>query len=720
MDQLISLANHFFSQSWTQYSQRASSSDLVASLRTLVDPVLIFLSKATLSEDPLPDDTPYNAAADFLVDVLTNYSSFFTEPHYNLIALLLESEWGQERYEALVGGNYDTDFQQFGLMLIAYGDARVVTLMQSGEERHRIMLAKLCGLLNGSGYPVAEDVMFVPALDFWSTFVETMTDSLYSDEGTPPEWMQPALSVVLQAIGHCWKKIQYPPIEVFTSWDSDERVGFGDARKDVADLLQTVYSLSGRSLISQFVSLLLLAIPTKSWVEIEAAAFCLAALSDCIPDDNQCDDLLDKLFSPAFFNLLNLGEAHLPVRLRQTTLSLIERYSEYFERHSQFLPAALKLLFDAVGSGTLAAASSKSIATLCSSCRTLLSGEVGAFLGHFQTLHANPRLDSLAEERIFMAISSIIQAIQNEDRRLPFLEQLFLFVRDDVRHCLEMKADGGPLNFGDPLVAKGARQCQVKEGQLPVPDEVLSQIAIHSLRCLVSMAKGMQGVAEYIDLESDAAKALPLAPGGQNFSAIQNEIVGIMAQLQSAFPYSTEVVETMCNILKAGFSETEAGPFVFPANVVTAFFTQQGLQTPQIGMVVRTACSFVSSLTKGPSSTVPGSLANLMQWVVSLLIGLPGKNALYFPSSRQLLLTEFSVSRAGVRHRSCPRRDRIHVPGHDQEARGAPAAATHLFARILLPVHPPGPGRKGATAKAGRGRVLGKFSCDHAVWPLHS
>ncbi len=83
--------------------------------------------------------------------------------------------------------------------------------------------------------------------------------------------------------------------------------------------------------------------------------------------------------------------------------------------------------------------------------------------------------------------------------------------------------------------------------------------------------------------------------------------------------------EAVCSILRAGFSETEAGPFVFPPDLVTTLLAQQTLQTPRIGVFVGTACSFVSSLSSGPAHAAAGSLAGLMPWVISLLQALPGE-----------------------------------------------------------------------------------------------
>jgi hypothetical protein len=573
-----------------------------------------------LTIDCLANNDLYEAATELLNDVLYNYSGFFTDEHFGSLAALFESPWAEERYQTLLQGDYDYDSLQFGLFMLSFGDAKVLDLIERTDDQSQRFLGRLNGLLTASGYPIGEDHVFVPALEFWSTYVETVTDTMFShDDPESKQWLPKALAHVMQVVASCWRKIQYPPIEIFAAWDSTDRVGFGDARKDVADLLQAVYTLSGPPLVSLFVDLFLQHLPTRAWAELEAAAYCLSSLSDCISDETKCDDLLDKVFAAPFFELLSQTQGPIPVRLRQTGLSLIERYSEYFERHAQYLPAALNLLFDAVGDPLLGNPSSKSISTLCSSCRALLTGEVAAFLGHYSSIYNGQVIDPLAEERIVLAIASIIQAVPDESQRWQALDQLFSFVKDDVQRSLKLLADPEMLNLSDPLFQRGVDSSQA--GTVPSIREVSLQLSLRALRFLCSMAKGMQAVTEGpIDVDGTH-----LAQPRRNnvLNRIQDEIIEIISRVMSTFPSSGEVVETICNMLRAGFSETESGPFVFPPETITLFFTRQTIYCPRIGALLGTACSFVSSLT-GPGDHVVENLSRLLPWVVGLLQSHPG------------------------------------------------------------------------------------------------
>jgi hypothetical protein len=97
-------------------------------------------------------------------------------------------------------------------------------------------------------------------------------------------------------------------------------------------------------------------------------------------------------------------------------------------------------------------------------------------------------------------------------------------------------------------------------------------------------------------------------------------------QLKNLFSSDTEVVDAICTILRAGFSETDPGPFVFPPQMVTELIISnwQG----RIAAIVNTASAFASSLNTGrfKEQAVP-TLRALLPWVFNLLHQLPGKSS---------------------------------------------------------------------------------------------
>ena len=587
--------------------------ELVTPLRQLVGPAM----------NCLADPDLFQPAAELFSDVLSNYSSFFTEEHYNTLASLFESPWAAEHYQRLLHGNHHEDGISFGLLMLAYGDAKVQDLMHGTDARSQGFLEKLTGLLAADGYLVADDTVFVPALEFWSTFIETMVDNIYSDEEDTESWKPLAERHLKAVILNSWRKIQWPPAEVFAEWDSTERTAFNDARKDVSDMLQSVFTLEGSSLVSFFADLFLRVLPTQNWAELEAAAFCLGALADCISEDARNDHVLSNVFSSPFFQLLGQAHGPIPLRLRQTGLALIEKYCEYFERNAQYLPDALNLLFGALGDPVLGGPCARSISTLCSSCRSILTGEAGAFINHYKTIRGSQVLDSLAEERIVQSIASIVQAIKEEGHRLDMFEELYNFLKKDFELAIQLQAQPNILNLSHPDFLRGLETPHPPA--VPSAEEIALHIALRSLRCLASMAKGMQDVKEHpIDLDSEPAPHDP----NSRLSRLQADIMRVLAGVQSAFGASGEAVEIICNIFRAGFSETEPGPFVFHPDVVTDYFVQQRYETPRIGTLLSTVCSYVGSLYRGPKALVPPQLTRLLPWVISIIQGMPGRSSL--------------------------------------------------------------------------------------------
>ncbi|KAG7070567.1 importin 13 [Colletotrichum scovillei] len=592
-------------QSWVWFSQRVSAhnDELVHSLRALVQPTITALC----------DDELYEVAVELLSEILSNYSGFLTDEHYESLFSLFETQWSHERYQRLVQGDFDFDSVQFGQLMIALGDSKVEDLIHGVDARSSRFVAHLRGLLSAQGYPVSEDKIFVPALEFWSTYVETLTDCIYSEEEGSKEWVSTATSHVLEAISTVWQRIAYPPASVLADWDSADRAGFGDARKDVADLLQSTFTVTGPPLISTFANLTLQSLSPNSWSDLEAAAFCLGSLADCVTGDARCDESLRAVFSSPLFELLQTSSSSMPGRTRQTCISLIERYSDYFERETQSLPAALNLLFSVLADPLLAGPAAKSILQLCSSSRSILASEASAFLSQYEGIAAQSQLDCMAVERIMGAIAAVIQAVPDESTKFDHLNFLLSFVQKDAR--LSMHLLSLPRLQSD---ASGTGTDIHRCSTLGDPSELPLHMALKALRCLIGISKGLQAPGD-VPFDLDSEKDIPATDSTSRLGHLQSGIMSMIVQLQRAFPQSDEISESICTIFRSGFSESDAGPFVFPPVLVCNYLTEQTPQTPRIGYFVNTACSFLSSLRNMKSGDVDEVRTKLLRWVVTLL-----------------------------------------------------------------------------------------------------
>ncbi|KYK55909.1 Armadillo-type fold protein [Drechmeria coniospora] len=580
-------------QPWVGFAQRVSSQDnyVAGSLRPLVETVF-----STLTEDKL-----FSASAELLVDILSNYPSLMVEEHYEYLADLFTTNWAQQRYQKLLQGDFEVESIQFGQLLLGFGEVKMETLLRKEDGRTQHVLLILCGLLAAKGYPVAKDTIFVPTVEFWSTFAQSATDSVLVDNQAMPSKI---VSVVWDAVSNAWQKIEYPPSEEFHQWDSADRVGFADARKDVVDLLQSAYTLVGPSLVTTFVNLTREAMSSSAWLRLEAAAFCLGGLADCGRDDNQFDDGLAQVF----LSLSSVLRRTIPSRTRQTCLSLIEHFTDYFERNVADLTSALRLLFSLLLEKSMAASASRSILRLCSACRHHLYPHIHEFLDKYSLITCGGHIDCISSEKVLNAIACVAQAIPDPLLKQSACVKILGFVQNDVHHACELVASTNPVQH--PCLGLRCLDGNINE-------QPGFHIGQRALRSLVGVGKGFKSPADgTIDLNAGNSQR-----GAQDglYQLVHSHIIHVIRKLESIFGQNPETIELISGVLRCGFSETEPGPFVLDPDMVAGYLASHTSVTTRIGLLVGTACSFTSSLHCRQLRTRFDYFSNLFLWVVGLL-----------------------------------------------------------------------------------------------------
>ncbi|KAJ5043171.1 uncharacterized protein L3040_004552 [Drepanopeziza brunnea f. sp. 'multigermtubi'] len=579
-------------QSWVSYSHRAFVDDAI-----LLDPLQALTQTAIMC---LGEDDLYEITIELLSDTLTNYSKFLLKEDLTTLKALFNSPWAQERYQRLVKGDFDFDSLQFGIFMIAFGDATVTNLARNcgNDPQSYQYLSALCGLLGAEGYAVHEDKIYVPALEFWTTFVETMLDDSYTNEDEKPAWFPAAQELVKQVIQNCWLKSQFPPSSEYNSWDSADRIGFKDARRDFSDLLQQFYLTTGIPLLQVFIDLLQNSATSKNWAEVEATTYCLSWFPDCIFEDPQRYYYLDKVFTPYFISLFSDFNAEVPTRAMKGFLDLINVYTDYFYNRPSSLPGILNIVFGAAGVPSLARTASKSIIKLCSDCRTILIPELAAFLHHCGNIASNYSLDGTIKEAVMGGIASIIQALDSDEAKLAPLEQLLDYVQSDVEKCLELSNQ--PPNSGLTALDLGTI----------------------SLKCLAGIAKGIQTPYEFpVHLDKVAVPSSHFWTSG-NGSHVQQRVYMMMDRMFDVLGHNGDVVDETCTILRNGFREEEPGPFVLPAKLAAQFLMKSNLQTPRLGRVINTAASLIASHML--DADIEEILDTLLNWVAQILHDLEG------------------------------------------------------------------------------------------------
>jgi hypothetical protein len=146
---------------------------------------------------------------------------------------------------------------------------------------------------------------------------------------------------------------------------------------------------------------------------------------------------------------------------------------------------------------------------------------------------------------------------------------------------------------------------------------------LRALRCLASIAKGLQSPSETpIDLDAQSV-SINEAQAQSELMELQHTIIGVMVGIQETHINNPEVMELICNVLRGGLSESQPGPFVLPAADVAHYLTKHNMATPRIGVLVTTACSLSSSLHARNVPNKTALLNDLLLWVIGLAKQLP-------------------------------------------------------------------------------------------------
>ncbi|PWW78173.1 hypothetical protein C7212DRAFT_351385 [Tuber magnatum] len=457
----------------------------------------------------------------------------------------------------------------------------------------------LHGMVKVPGYPVAEEEISGTTFEFWSSLAEFLLDPENVAESDIPSLIAAGKKEIMQAIEEFWTKIQIPPHTESLKWTKDLRDGFTSFRKDVADLVEVAYGILGLELFDRLISQVISALANSqaggavAWEQIEASLFCLNSLSDCLGDEPEEDESLKVLFRSRLFNILADFGNQIPLRVRQTAVHMIGSYAVFFERWANFLPTVLNFLFVAISTPALARNASKSISSLCSSCRSTLTSELSVFLYQYELFSATPTADDIAKERVLCAISYVIQALPSESQKLDSLGRILGYVDKDAQQFLTI---------------------------LPQHPEAAKELGVSTLQCLVAIGKGLQAPDDIpIILAGEGGGQGPPSFWEQESGlAIQRRILHIIQTLVGSLAEDGEMIDAACAVFRTGFAETAPGPFVFPPRVVTEFLLERANRGVRVETVLSTASTMVSSHSLDGSPDISTEVGFFLELILGL------------------------------------------------------------------------------------------------------
>lgn len=386
---------------------------------------------------------------------------------------------------------------------------------------------------------------------------------MYS-EGEHPSWFVSARSNSFQAIAELVRKITYPPTEITKTWDSDSKKTFKVFRMDVRDITMEAFELLRNDLTDQFVDFSVHALEAKQWFELEAGLFCLISLADAL---TAVDDKLSRLFERPLFSTIS-ENAQIPAVARRTAVDLVAAFNHFFMRNPRFLSQVLPFLLGALAQPSLAQGAARSFASLCSECRKTLTGELPSFFQMYDQFLTYATAEEITKSKVLEGIAAIVQAESSEEKQLAGLQHLFQYVAHDAMQALNLTKDGNNPEQG--LV-----------------------LALTALKCLACVGRALQAPDEgVVDLDRpDNGSTFWTQGPGKN---IQTQVLNFITYLTQIFPANDEVIESSCNVLRAGFKEMVPGPFVLPPAAAVDYIVRTNLQTPRLTYVLETACCWIS------------------------------------------------------------------------------------------------------------------------------
>ncbi|CAK3942992.1 ARM repeat-containing [Lecanosticta acicola] len=542
---------------WVNYAQPLwtnSHPEALGYLRNLVTGLAAHLMDPILQHE----------AMDVFRDILETFTSFFQLPHMVLLAEIIYEHVRPGMLQGLQA--QEPEVLPAAQMVIAYGVANVKEIV---EEQYRVHGSKeviqlLLAILEAPGYPGDDDEVSLHSIEFWNTYIEYINEARYSsDEEAQPAWLEHAKAVCMRLSMLLWSKSRTPPQEVAQDWSDAEHDAFKEFRMDAADLLLSLFILLGNEMLQQYITLILNALASEAWLDVEAGLCCINSLADNVLEDPESERLLVQVFSSPLFREIADFDKNIPSQARRTAIDTLGKYGGYIERHAEFLPDTLRFLFASLETQGFHLSASKSIDSLCSACRGSLTGELDGFITQYKQFSQSETSEPYTNQRVIGGIAAIVQAVAPESAKAQPLSAL--------------------LDIVDTMVDV-AKQYVAQSNH-----DLAHDHGVSAIDCLVRMGKSLQipDDVPVVVLDDDEKpkdqSSFWLSETGQG---IQHRILGICNTVLQSFPASGEVVDSVCGVFKSGFAETEPGPFVFPPDFCVIFLEQCTVATPRVEAVL--------------------------------------------------------------------------------------------------------------------------------------